>query len=336
MTSIFKESDMKLLLSISLIPLLLNQLVVSENNTKDQSLHGVSSEESPLEKAAKHQASVRRRRKDSFRFGVGHICGGCLISPNVVLTAAHCFVDQSKFDGTFLSKSDFIVVLGTRNRFKKTEDTVIFGVKELIIQMSKFNLSSYSKDMALIVLKGSICHFDIMVTPILLPNASMPSNTSCQLTGWGSPEKIYHVDMLLILTVTLISNQECMQQTNISQSDMKCAGFLNEVVPDICTTDTGGPIICSGQLAGIVSWGIKCGEPLVTAVYTDVAYYRQWIDQVIFSFPPDTGFQCLGIPQQTQRKNEPRSNLIKHSNAGFNMQFPSSLWQILLITLQVF
>lgn len=61
-----------------------------------------------------------------------------------------------------------------------------------------------------------------------------------------------------------------------------CAG--GEKGKDACIGDGGGPLVCpvsddQYQQVGIVSWGIGCNEKDVPGVYTDVQYFRKWIDK---------------------------------------------------------
>lgn len=43
--------------------------------------------------------------------------------------------------------------------------------------------------------------------------------------------------------------------------------------------DSGGGLYCGNFIAGIVSFGYQCGHPLYPGVYTNVASYRNWINQ---------------------------------------------------------
>lgn len=58
----------------------------------------------------------------------------------------------------------------------------------------------------------------------------------------------------------------------------------------MCKGDGGSPLVCeafenpgSYYQAGIVSWSIGCGEESIPGAYTDVAYYRDWIDRHVTS-----------------------------------------------------
>ena len=55
---------------------------------------------------------------------------------------------------------------------------------------------------------------------------------------------------------------------------MLCAG---EEGKDACSGDSGSPLTCEGVFCGIVSWGEGCAEAEYPGVYTEVAYFVDWI-----------------------------------------------------------
>ena len=67
---------------------------------------------------------------------------------------------------------------------------------------------------------------------------------------------------------------------------MLCAG---EGGKDSCQGDSGGPLMCEEQAGaglpstrvqcGIVSWGIGCGDAQYPGVYTELAYFLDWIEE---------------------------------------------------------
>ena len=60
---------------------------------------------------------------------------------------------------------------------------------------------------------------------------------------------------------------------------------------DTCQGDSGGPLVYYSKrgprLVGIVSFGPGCGLPNTPGVYTDVAYYRDWILGAMKQAKPD-------------------------------------------------
>lgn len=58
---------------------------------------------------------------------------------------------------------------------------------------------------------------------------------------------------------------------------MICAGY-KDGGQDSCKGDSGGPLVVAGVLYGVVSFGEGCARKATPGVYTNVIYYRKWID----------------------------------------------------------
>ena len=92
------------------------------------------------------------------------------------------------------------------------------------------------------------------------------------------------------MRVPTITNSDCNSSysyVNITDS-MICAGYLGEGGKDSCGGDSGGPLVCNENgnavLAGVVSWGDKCGKPDKPGVYSRVTHVLDWIKENMVIF----------------------------------------------------
>ncbi|GHH51981.1 S1 family peptidase [Lentzea cavernae] len=190
----------------------------------------------------------------------GQFCGGALLGPGQVVTAAHCV--RGRAPGS-------ITVVGGRLDLR-TGDGSTSAVSSYEVAAG-YSTPSRGKDIAVLTLAEPMPYRPL---PVAAPTAYMGGSVGT-VYGWGRQAE-HDADKSPLLHkayVPIVPDERCAAiHPRFDAEAMFCAGYPGGGI-DSCVDDSGGPYVIDGRLAGIVSWGVGCARPDTPGVYTRVATY---------------------------------------------------------------
>ncbi|NXB84014.1 GRAF protein, partial [Vidua macroura] len=193
-------------------------------------------------------------------------CGGFLVAPGWVMTAAQCLVHKP-----------LTVILGAHTLQRREESWQTFQVKEYHCHPG-FTSPKKGNDILLLKLNGNATS-NGQVRPISFEKSKVRGSTECSVDGWGHRTA----------TVTIIKQRDCLSHYPGLADNLICGRSRSSGPPEKVSLlreeeeeeegegDAGDPLVCNNKAFGIFSYRHNNWP----GFYTHIAPYLPWVNSVM-------------------------------------------------------